>query len=211
MNAVRSIEFLAAGDGQHNLFRTLGPTLLISMAYIDLGKWLVAVDSGSRFGYDLVLLVLLFNFSAILCQYLSTCIGMVTGKNLAEVQTYWAISYCWNLCNSCQSPQPLPDISPVIADILEFSITSRIFIISYEVMKIIWHLSPVSIHYLWVDKGCVWLQSAGSPFHHFRILVSLLLNRFSSWSLETKKKGFLIKIWYHWNSYYFLRSYVVIC
>jgi len=85
MNAVRSIEFLAAGDGQHNLFRTLGPTLLISMAYIDLGKWLVAVDSGSRFGYDLVLLVLLFNFSAILCQYLSTCIGMVTGKNLAEI------------------------------------------------------------------------------------------------------------------------------
>ncbi|PUZ37468.1 hypothetical protein GQ55_9G122000 [Panicum hallii var. hallii] len=85
MNAVRSIESLAAGDGQHNLFRTLGPTLLISMAYIDLGKWLVAVDAGSRFGYDLVLMVLLFNFSAILCQYLSTCIGMVTGKNLAEI------------------------------------------------------------------------------------------------------------------------------
>ncbi|RLN17254.1 uncharacterized protein C2845_PM02G01610 [Panicum miliaceum] len=48
MNAVRSIESLAAGDGQHNLFRTLGPTLLISMAYIDLGKWLVAVDAGSQ-------------------------------------------------------------------------------------------------------------------------------------------------------------------
>jgi ethylene-insensitive protein 2 len=89
MNAVRSIESLAAGgDSRHNLFRTLGPTLLISMAYIDLGKWLVAVDAGSRFGYDLVLLVLLFNLSAILCQYLSTCIGMVTGKNLAEVLTY---------------------------------------------------------------------------------------------------------------------------
>ena len=86
MNAVRSIESLAAGDAPHNLFRTLGPTLLISMAYLDLGKWLVTVDAGSRFGYDLVLLVLLFNFSAILYQYLSLCIGMVTGKNIAEVR-----------------------------------------------------------------------------------------------------------------------------
>ncbi|KAG0548023.1 hypothetical protein BDA96_01G130800 [Sorghum bicolor] len=85
MNSMQSIESLAAGDAQHKLFRTLGPTLVISMAYIDLGKWLVAVDAGSRFGYDLVLLVLLFNFSAILCQYLSTRIGMVTGKNLAKI------------------------------------------------------------------------------------------------------------------------------
>lgn len=85
MNSVHSIESLAAGDAQHKLFQTLGPTLMISMAYIDLGKWLVAVDAGSRFGYDLVLLVLFFDFSAILFQYLSTCIGMVTGKNLAEI------------------------------------------------------------------------------------------------------------------------------
>ncbi|CAL4935431.1 unnamed protein product [Urochloa decumbens] len=85
MNGVRSIESLAAGDGRHNLLRTLGPTLLISMGYIDLGKWLATVDAGSRFGYDLVLLVVLFNFAAVLYQYQSACIGMVTGKNLAEI------------------------------------------------------------------------------------------------------------------------------
>ncbi|GJM96310.1 hypothetical protein PR202_ga13132 [Eleusine coracana subsp. coracana] len=55
------------------------------MGYLDLGKWVVALEAGSRFGYDLVLLVLIFNLSAILCQYLSSCIGMVTGKNLAEI------------------------------------------------------------------------------------------------------------------------------
>lgn len=85
MDGVRSIESLAAGDGRHNLYRTLGLALLMSMGYIDLGKWVATVDAGSRFGYDLVLLVLLFNLSAILCQYLSICIGMVTGKNLAEI------------------------------------------------------------------------------------------------------------------------------
>ncbi|GJN23632.1 hypothetical protein PR202_gb11296 [Eleusine coracana subsp. coracana] len=36
------------------------------MGYLDLGKWVVALEAGSRFGYDLVLLVLIFNLSAIL-------------------------------------------------------------------------------------------------------------------------------------------------
>ncbi|KAL6893714.1 hypothetical protein ACP4OV_007812 [Aristida adscensionis] len=85
MDGVQSIESLAAGDAPQNYFRTLGPTLLISMGYLDLGKWVVALEAGSRFGYDLVLLVLFFNLSAILCQYLSSCIGIVTGKNLAEI------------------------------------------------------------------------------------------------------------------------------
>nr|CAB3498983.1 unnamed protein product [Digitaria exilis] len=85
MDGVRCMESVGAGVAPHSSFRSLGPTLLITMAYIDLGKWVVALEAGSRFGYDLVLLVLLFNLSAILCQYLSSCIGIVTGKNLAEI------------------------------------------------------------------------------------------------------------------------------
>jgi ethylene-insensitive protein 2 len=84
MEAVHGIESLA-GDSRNHLSRTLGPALLISVGYIDLGKWVATVDAGARFGYDLVLLVVLFNFSAVLYQYLSTCVGMVTGKNLAQV------------------------------------------------------------------------------------------------------------------------------
>lgn len=68
-----------------HLFPSLGPALMVSMGYIDLGKWVAAVEGGARFGFDLVSLVLFFNCTAILCQYLATCIGMVTGKNLAEV------------------------------------------------------------------------------------------------------------------------------
>ncbi|KAL5199089.1 hypothetical protein ABZP36_002601 [Zizania latifolia] len=74
-----------AGGGASHLFHALGPALLISMGYIDLGKWVAAVEAGSRFGFDLVLLTLLFNFMAILCQYLAACIGTVTGRSLAEI------------------------------------------------------------------------------------------------------------------------------
>ncbi|XP_042475819.1 ethylene-insensitive protein 2-like isoform X2 [Macadamia integrifolia] len=63
----------------------VGPVLLLSMGYIDPGKWAAAVEGGARFGFDLLFLMLVFNFAAILCQYLSARIGVVTGKNLAQI------------------------------------------------------------------------------------------------------------------------------
>ncbi|WOL15320.1 protein ETHYLENE-INSENSITIVE 2 isoform X1 [Canna indica] len=79
------MESMTSGGVVAHLFPALGPALVISMGYIDLGKWLAAVDGGARLGNDLVLLVLFFNLTAILCQYLATCVGIVTGKNLAEI------------------------------------------------------------------------------------------------------------------------------
>ncbi|XP_038987911.1 protein ETHYLENE-INSENSITIVE 2-like isoform X2 [Phoenix dactylifera] len=88
------METMTSGGAVPHLFPSIGPALMISMGYIDLGKWVAAVDGGAHFGYDLMLPVLFFNFTAILCQYLATCIGMVTGKNLAEIL---GISYGLNL------------------------------------------------------------------------------------------------------------------
>lgn len=81
----QSMGFMESRGGMPKFFHALGPALLISMGYIDLGKWVAAVEAGSCFGFDLVLLALLFNFTAIVCQYLAACIGTVTGKNLAEI------------------------------------------------------------------------------------------------------------------------------
>uniref|UniRef100_A0A2P2MC83 Ethylene insensitive protein n=1 Tax=Rhizophora mucronata TaxID=61149 RepID=A0A2P2MC83_RHIMU len=69
----------------HRLLPALGPVLLISLTYIDPGKWAATVEGGARFGYDLALPMLIFNFAAILCQYLSACIGVITGKDLAQI------------------------------------------------------------------------------------------------------------------------------
>lgn len=77
---------------RNHLFPSLGPALMISMGYIDLGKWVAAVEAGSRFGSDLILPLLFFNLCAILCQYLATCISTATGKNLAEVLFFFPIS-----------------------------------------------------------------------------------------------------------------------
>ncbi|KAK4281490.1 hypothetical protein QN277_012975 [Acacia crassicarpa] len=63
----------------------VAPMLMISMGYIDPGKWAATVEGGARFGFDLMAFMLVFNFAAILCQYISARIGVITGKDLAEI------------------------------------------------------------------------------------------------------------------------------
>ncbi|XWS43581.1 hypothetical protein CRYUN_Cryun16bG0116600 [Craigia yunnanensis] len=69
----------------HRMLPAVLPVLLISIGYVDPGKWVATVEGGARFGFDLVAPMLLFNFAAILCQYLSARIGVVTGRGLAQI------------------------------------------------------------------------------------------------------------------------------
>ncbi|OWM69708.1 hypothetical protein CDL15_Pgr025557 [Punica granatum] len=69
----------------HRLLPAFVPALLISIGYVDPGRWAAFIEGGARFGFDLVALMLVFNFAAILCQYLSARIGVVTGRDLAEI------------------------------------------------------------------------------------------------------------------------------
>lgn len=69
----------------HRLLPVVGPALLISVGYLDPGKWAATAEAGARFGSDLAALMLIFNFAAILCHYLSARIGVVTGRDLAKI------------------------------------------------------------------------------------------------------------------------------
>lgn len=75
------------------------PVLLVSVGYIDPGKWVANIEGGARFGYDFVAITLLFSFAAVLCQYVAARISVATGRNLAQVfvplsfkyQTLWLL------------------------------------------------------------------------------------------------------------------------
>ncbi|KHG02540.1 Ethylene-insensitive protein 2 [Gossypium arboreum] len=79
------------GNGNHHpgvlnrMLPAVLPVLLISIGYVDPGKWVATVEGGARFGFDLVAPMLLFNCAAILFQYLSARIGIVTGRDLAQI------------------------------------------------------------------------------------------------------------------------------
>uniref|UniRef100_A0A7S2ZI96 Uncharacterized protein n=1 Tax=Rhodosorus marinus TaxID=101924 RepID=A0A7S2ZI96_9RHOD len=63
----------------------LGPAFLISVGYLDPGNWATDIEGGSRFGYELLWVLIMSNLMAILLQTLATRLGVVTRSHLAEV------------------------------------------------------------------------------------------------------------------------------
>jgi manganese transport protein len=62
----------------------LGPAFVAAVAYIDPGNFATNVQGGARFGYELMWVVLAANLIAMLVQYLSAKLGLVTGLSLPE-------------------------------------------------------------------------------------------------------------------------------
>jgi manganese transport protein len=62
-----------------------GPAVIASIAYVDPGNFATNIQAGAKFGYGLLWVVLLANVIAMLFQALSAKLGIVTGRNLAEI------------------------------------------------------------------------------------------------------------------------------
>jgi manganese transport protein len=61
----------------------LGPAFVAAVAYVDPGNVATNVTAGAQFGFALVWVVVLANVMAVLVQYLSAKLGIVTGTSLA--------------------------------------------------------------------------------------------------------------------------------
>ncbi len=62
-----------------------GPAVIASIAYMDPGNFATNIQAGSGYGYSLLWVVLVANLIAMLFQALSAKLGIVTGRNLAEM------------------------------------------------------------------------------------------------------------------------------
>jgi len=62
-----------------------GPAVIASIAYVDPGNFATNIQAGARYGYGLLWVVVLANLIAMLFQALSAKLGIVTGRNLAEM------------------------------------------------------------------------------------------------------------------------------
>jgi manganese transport protein len=61
-----------------------GPALLVSVGYMDPGNWGTDLEAGATYRYDLLWVVALASFMAIIMQIISARLGVVTGKDLAQ-------------------------------------------------------------------------------------------------------------------------------
>jgi manganese transport protein len=91
-----------------------GPAVIASIAYMDPGNFATNIQAGAQYGYTLLWVVLMANLIAMLFQALSAKLGIVTGRNLAEM---------------CREQFPLPivlamwvvsEIAAMATDLAEF-------------------------------------------------------------------------------------------
>lgn len=100
----RAIEQVLAGrrGGPVSALLFMGPAVIASIAYIDPGNFATNIQAGAGYGYTLLWVVVMANLIAMLFQALSAKLGIVTGRNLAEmcraalpmplVWVMWAVS-----------------------------------------------------------------------------------------------------------------------
>ena len=72
------------GFRRNQMWSYFGPAFVASVAYIDPGNFATNIEGGSRFGYRLLWVLLWSNAMAILIQYLSAKLGIVTGLTLPQ-------------------------------------------------------------------------------------------------------------------------------
>lgn len=76
----------AGGSGRRpSILRLLGPAFVAAIAYVDPGNVAANVSAGAQLGYLLVWVIVVANAMAVLVQYLSAKLGLVTGRSLPEV------------------------------------------------------------------------------------------------------------------------------
>ncbi|MGQ4559750.1 Nramp family divalent metal transporter [Levilactobacillus hammesii] len=62
-----------------------GPGALIAVGYMDPGNWITSIAGGAQYKYALLTVVLLSSLVAMLLQAMSARLGIVTGKDLAQL------------------------------------------------------------------------------------------------------------------------------
>ena len=80
-----ALERLLARGRVRATLMMLGPAFVASIAYVDPGNFATNVQGGAQFGYLLLWVVLAANLMAMLIQYLSAKLGIVTDHDLPEV------------------------------------------------------------------------------------------------------------------------------
>src|SRR6202167_1942480 len=71
--------------GLRSVLPFAGPAVIASVAYMDPGNFATNIQAGAKYNYSLLWVVVLANIVAMLFQGLSAKLGIVTGRNLAEL------------------------------------------------------------------------------------------------------------------------------
>ena len=75
--------------GALDIFKYIGPGLLVTVGFIDPGNWAANIASGSEYGYTLLWIVTLSTLMLIILQHNVAHLGIATGLCLSEAATIY--------------------------------------------------------------------------------------------------------------------------
>ena len=111
----RSIVVPTTASFWRKLFAFSGPGFLVAVGYMDPGNWATDLAGGAKFGYTLLVVVMISNFMAILLQHLCIKLGVATGRDLAQAcRDHYSTPIVWCLWILCEAAIAACDLAEVV-------------------------------------------------------------------------------------------------
>jgi manganese transport protein len=111
----RSVLVPATASFWRKLLAFSGPGFLVAVGYMDPGNWATDLQGGAQFGYQLLSVILISNFMAILLQHLAAKLGIATGRDLAQAcRDHYSTPTVWFLWIICEIAVAACDLAEVV-------------------------------------------------------------------------------------------------
>ncbi len=114
---------VSKGSWWRKILAFAGPGYLVAVGYMDPGNWATDLAGGSRFGYTLLSVILASNLMAILLQGLSSKLGIVTGRDLAQAcRDHYSRPASFMLWVACEIAIAACDLAEVIGSAIALNL-----------------------------------------------------------------------------------------
>src|SRR5579862_8452853 len=140
-------ESVATSDARFwkRLLAFAGPAYLVSVGYMDPGNWATDLEGGARFGYQLLWVLVLSNLMAILLQTLSSRLGIVSGRDLAQAcREAYPRSVCNALWVLCEIAIAACDLAEVLGAaiglnlLFHIPLTAGVLLTALDTILVLW-------------------------------------------------------------------------
>ncbi len=151
-----TIQIPKNGGFWRKLLAFTGPGLMVAVGYMDPGNWATDIAGGAKFGYTLLIVILVSNLFAILLQHLSLKLGIATGRDLAQAcRDHYSRPVSFTLWLLCEIAIAACDLAEVIGSAIALNL---LFGIPLVVGVVITVLDVLLILFL-QQRGFRWLES----------------------------------------------------
>ena len=144
------------GTWLRRLFAFAGPGFMVSVGYMDPGNWATDLAGGSKFGMDLLSVILLSNIMAVILQALAARLGIVTGRDLAQAcRDSFPRPVVWMLWVACELAIIACDLAEVIGTAIALQLLFGLPLIAGAILTA---ADAVLVLYL-MQRGFRWLEA----------------------------------------------------